>query len=142
MKLPRIILKGLKKTRALERSYPKDKPSEEQIKVQLLLLANQEGACGFLVYRTIEKPSETGGSKDSFYEPGEILSALQDYNENTVLTKPAPPPIRKSEPKPWKKAPKLTIERKPIPQEEMTAEKKKFEKVTHPDRELQIGDIT
>lgn len=142
MKLPRIILKGLKKTKALERYYPEDKLKEEQIKVQLLLLANQEGACGFLVYRHIEKPSETEGSKDTYYEPAEILLALQDYNRNTTLTRPAPPTIKKTRLNPWKVAPRLTNETKPIPKEGMTQEEKKFERVLNSNQELRISDIT
>lgn len=150
MKLPRIILQGLKKTKALTRIYPKDKPEKDQIQIHFFLLANSEGACGFLIQRQLRnppKPGDKSSSKmeeyESFYEPHDILSALRDYNQDVmpekselIKTIPQNPPNQF-----WRKPPKIVLEKKLLDPDEEDEDKKrerKFFKVPHPTKEAQI----
>lgn len=122
MKIPKILADRMKKIECLRRHYPKSRPQPEQVTVLLETTALEGKPAGFLVCRFLMKPTENPKEfmlespfDTNFYEPKELLQALDEFKKDT-LPELAPTPTSKFLHKPWQRPPKLTLERKKLPE--------------------------
>lgn len=110
--------------------YPKDRPNREQVTVVLEATSLGADPIGFLVSRHLLRPTEKpdqfvleSAFHENFYENREILQAIKDY-ETDVLPELTPQPFEHYKPRPWDQVPRLTSEKKAIPQEKVESKTK------------------